>query len=69
MGYMVIYLIKTYNIHATLVVNIDQIGFHATLMVNCDQIKLHIMPITGKQRWENKGAKHIKISWLKIINK
>jgi hypothetical protein len=45
MGYMVVYLVKTYNIHAALMVNIDQIGFHATLMVNSDQTKLHLMPI------------------------
>jgi hypothetical protein len=64
MSYKVMYLVKTYNIHATLVVNIDQTGFHATLMVNSAHSKLHILPIT----WENKGAKHIKVSWLKTIN-
>jgi hypothetical protein len=69
MGYMVVHLVKTYNIHATLVVNIDQTGFHATLMVNSDQTKLHVMTIIRKQTWESKGAKHIKVSWLKTINK
>jgi hypothetical protein len=69
MGYKVIYLVKTYNIHATLMVNIDQTGFHAALMVNSDQTKLHVMPIAGEITWESKGAKHIKVSWLKTRNR
>jgi hypothetical protein len=48
MGYMVAYLVKTYNIHVALVVNSDQIG-------------LHLMPTTQERTWENKGAKHIKV--------
>jgi hypothetical protein len=62
MGYKVVYLVKTYNIHVPLVVNTDQIGLHVALMVNIDETKLHLMPITWKHTWEIKGAKHITVS-------
>jgi hypothetical protein len=57
MVYKVVYLVKTYNIHAAFMVNTDQTRFHSTIMVNSEQIKLHLMPITWKHAWEIKGAK------------
>jgi hypothetical protein len=57
MGYKVVYLVKTYNIHAALMVNIDQTRFHTAIMVNSEQTKLHLMPITWKHTWGIKGAK------------
>jgi hypothetical protein len=54
MSYKVIYLVKTYNIHAT-------------QMVKNDQIRLHLVPTAGKWTWESKGAKHIKV--LRIEDK
>ncbi len=48
MGYKVVYLVKTYNIPPTLV-------------VNNDQTKIHLVPTVGKKTWKNKGTKHIII--------
>ncbi len=53
-GYKVIYFVKTYNIHVTLV-------------VNSDQIEVHLVPTIGKCTWENKGT--IKTLGKKIKNK
>lgn len=47
MGFRVVYLVKTYDIFATLMVNKDQIG-------------VHLVPIARKWGWESKGTKHIK---------
>jgi hypothetical protein len=44
MAYKVAYLIKTYNIHATLVTYIDQIGVHP-------------VPTKGERTWEMKRKK------------
>jgi hypothetical protein len=46
MGYMVVYLVKAYNIPPTLV-------------VNNDPKKKHLVPIVGERTWENKGTIHI----------
>jgi hypothetical protein len=47
MGFRVVYLVKTYDIFATLMVNKDQIG-------------VCLVPIARKWGWESKGTKHIK---------
>jgi hypothetical protein len=47
MGFRVVYLVKTYDIFATLMVNKDQIG-------------VCFVPIARKWGWKNKGTKHIK---------
>jgi hypothetical protein len=54
MGYMTVYLVKTYNIPTT-------------LMVNSDQTRLHLVPTTRKWTWESMDAKHIKV--LRIEHK
>jgi hypothetical protein len=46
MSYKVIYLVKTYNIPLTLV-------------VNNDQTRINLVPTPGKKTWESKGTKHI----------
>jgi hypothetical protein len=48
MVYKVAYLIKAYDILATLVINIDQIG-------------VHLIPTRGERTWEMKGKKNIHI--------
>jgi hypothetical protein len=47
MGFRIVYLVKTYDIFATLMVNKDQIG-------------MFLVPIARKWGWESKGTKHIK---------
>ncbi len=48
----VVYVVKTYNIPTTLV-------------VNNDQIEMYFMPIVGKHTWESKGTKCSKVSRIK----
>jgi hypothetical protein len=48
MAYRVAYLVKSYNIHVTLVINIDQ---------TC----VHLVPTRGERTWEMKGEKNIHV--------
>jgi hypothetical protein len=54
MVYKVVYLIKAYNILATLVINTNQIG-------------VHLIPTKGERTWETKGEKNIHV--LRIEDK
>jgi hypothetical protein len=48
MGYMIVYLVKTYNIPTTFV-------------VNDNQTRLYLVPTTREWTWETMDAKHIKV--------
>jgi hypothetical protein len=47
MGYKVIYLVKTYNIPLTLV-------------INSDETRIRLVPTPWERTWESKGIKHIQ---------
>jgi hypothetical protein len=54
MAHRVAYLVKTYNVLASLVINMNQIG-------------IHLVPIGGERTWENKGSKDIHV--IKVEDK
>jgi hypothetical protein len=56
MAYKVVYLIKAYNILATLV-------------INTDQIDVHIVPTRGERTWEMKWKKKNHVLRIEVQKK
>jgi hypothetical protein len=48
MAHRVAYLVKTYNVLASFVININQ-------------IRIHLVPTNGERTWEKKGSKDIHV--------
>ncbi len=53
-AHRVAYLVKTYNVLASLV-------------INTNQTRIHLVPTSGEKTWEKKGSKDIHV--IKVENK